>query len=178
MQPLPTTAHYVEIFGYEFRWAGYLAIPVGRRVSDFFNVRLEDFIEIERVTLARWHEDPEHPLFSMARVAVSQSSMIVILFKEEQSQAGGGGGAGGAAPERVTKLPHPVRLVAPPFVLAGGFHVPPGANWFDAISLSRQRFIGLTQVTITFLEPILMPDIHTSFVLVNRQKISAIELPG
>lgn len=173
MPELQMAPRRVRVFGREFRWDGEIMLPAGRRLSDFFNNRREDLVELERVTLTRWTQQ-ERPLLSMQRVAVSMNSMILVVLSESQPQPEAQ--AGEASPMRVAKLAHPVRLVAPPFVLAGGFHAPPGAAWFDAISLTRQRFLGLTAVTVAFLEPLNAPDAYADFILVNRQSVTAIEM--
>jgi hypothetical protein len=167
-----TVSQPVIIYTPGFRWSGQLELAFGRRLSDLFNVLEFDLIAFEQVALSAWEGDPAQPILSMDRVAISRSNIIAIFC------ASGSDISRGGVSDRVVKVPHRVAIVVPPLVLTGDFHGTREVDWFNALSLSRQKFLSLTSVDIASLAPGLAFGGRAEFALVNRQKIVAIELSG
>jgi len=168
-----SVAQAVQIYTPGLRWSGQLELAFRQRLSDLFNSdRDDEFIEFEQMALSNWDRDPAHAILTMNRVAISRSNTIAILCAESTAPIRE------ASPDRVVKVVQRVRIVVPPFILTGDFHATREVDWYNALRLSKQRFLGLTAVDFASLpfDPILEGQVE--FALINRQRIVAIELTG
>ena len=166
MSTVETVKHRLEIFTATQCWRGDLAIPSMRRLSDFFNDTMHEFLNLTKATLLSLHKGIAMEQATFPTVSLHQQTIIAIVRTVDPSPIH-------ADPlRRVEKQPFAIQVYAPPFVINGKLHLLSGGQLFETIDSARQNYITLTDGSISMDGMSLVP-LPAELVLVNRQWITA-----
>jgi hypothetical protein len=109
------------------------------RVTDILNQQPGAFLVVDHATVSE-HADA-------AATVGSPSAMVAISSILVMSAPGVSGESGGEM--RIPKRPVRVQLAIPPFRVTGVYHVPQGSRPVDGLLNAVDRFIVMTDVTIS-----------------------------
>jgi hypothetical protein len=158
--------HRLEIFTASQCWRGDLAIPSMRRLSDFFNDKMHDFVNLTGATLLNVNRGILIEDKTLPAVSINQQTIIAVVRSVDPSPVKAD------TLRRVQKQPFPIEIFAPPFIVEGKIHLLSDAQMYEAIDAARQNFIVLTDSMISMDGMSLLP-LPAELVLVNRLWMTA-----
>lgn len=128
----------VELFTSAYRVAGTIHTPF-RRVAELLNQLPGAHLTIENATVSAHGEDAREERVSSALVAVDEVIVLMApgLVGETSSEM------------RILKHPAHAILSIPPLRLEGTIHVPVGSNPVDGMLNVPERFMPMTDVSLT-----------------------------
>jgi hypothetical protein len=109
------------------------------RVTDILNQQPGAFLIVNHATVSE-HADP-------AATVGSPSAMVAVSSILVTAAPGLIGESGGEM--RIPKRPVRLQLAIPPFRVTGIFHVPQGSRPVDGLLNASDRFVAMTDVTIS-----------------------------
>ena len=109
------------------------------RVTDILNQQPGTFLVVNHATVS------EHA--AAAATVGSPSAMVAISSILVMSAPGVSGDSAGEM--RIPKRPVRVQLAIPPFRVTGAYHVPQGSRPIDGLLNAADRFVAMTDVTIS-----------------------------
>lgn len=128
----------VDIYTATYRVSGTVRTPFSR-VAEILNQLPAGHVTVERATISE-HTDPVGTLAApSALVALDE---IVVMVAGEMTGSG-------RADMRIEKRPVRALLAIPPFRVTGMVHVPIGSRPVDGLLNAHDRFLAMTEVTLT-----------------------------
>jgi len=128
----------VDVYTDAYRVAGTVRTPF-RRVAEILNQLSGAHLSLEQATIVE-HGDPASTVEApMALVAVE--SILLMIAPELSTQA--------RSDMRIEKRPVRAELAIPPFRVIGNLHVVVGSRPVDGVLNSFERFMAMTEATIT-----------------------------
>ena len=128
----------IDLITDAYRIAGVVQTPFGR-VTDILNQLLGQHLTVEHATLSE-HADPSATL-AAASAIVDAASILVMAAP---------GLTGDASSEmRIPKRAVKALMALPPIRVMGTIHVPIGSRPLDGLLNVADRFLAMTDVTIT-----------------------------
>jgi hypothetical protein len=136
--PSPVHAARVDVYTAAYRVSGSTATRFAR-VADILNQVSSTHLIVEQATVSEY-ADPTATLGAQ-QVLVNVDEILFMVATEVD---------GGARPEmRIPKRPVRAQLGVPPFRLTGAVHVPQGSRPVDGILNAGERFLAMTEVTVS-----------------------------
>ena len=166
MSSIEMVNHHVEIYTATQCWRGDVAMPSMRRLSDFFNDQMHEFIPLNGASLLVLDKGTLLEKMTYASVSVHVKPIIAVTRNIDPAKVGAD------ALQRVQKQPFPILLYAPPYTIEGKLHLISGAQMFEAVDAARQNFIALTGGMLSIDRQPLLP-MPAELMLVNRQWVTA-----
>ncbi len=160
--------YHLAFYSSEMRWTGYMPILSHRRMSDHFNDKNVENLNLTRVVPATWHNGAlvERPQVDSVLVFKNQMLLIAPL------------------PDSPSKTPDPTSIVPkkpfrvlihiPTLTLEGDLHIGRVAEWPDAWTTLRSDFLPVTNVLIAHTLLSKLVD-RVPFLLLNRSAVIALE---
>lgn len=134
-----TTAEVsVDVYTATFRVSGIVRTPFAR-VAEILNQLPSSHLTIEKATVSE-HADPNGTLAAPSAL-VALDEVIVMVAGDTRSEA--------RADMRIEKRPVRALLAIPPFRITGMVHVPIGSRPVDGLLNAHDRFLPMTEVTLT-----------------------------
>ena len=135
--PEPFTAVRVDLYTAAYRVSGAISTRF-TRITDILNQVTANHVLVEQATISEY-DDPTATLGAQqVQVALDQ-----LLFGSAAVEAV-------ARPEmRIPKRPIKAQIAIPPFRLTGTVHVTQGSRPAEALLNSTDRFLPMTEVTIS-----------------------------
>jgi len=128
----------VDLLTDAYRISGIVDTRFGR-VTDILNQQSGTHVTIRLATITE-HADPTAA--SAAPTALVAVAAILVMSAS--------GLTGGASPDmRIQKRPVKAEFASPPIRIAGTIHVPPGSRPTDGVMNMTDRFLAMTDVTIS-----------------------------
>lgn len=163
--------HDIHIYTVGVRWQGRLVLPISRRISDFLNDTLINYCIFDHLV----PDSPGSQLSTqmnlpMDQVAMLKSNLIALSTSKSTSPPPV------VSFDRIAKEVKGIKIIIPPLVIFGNLHLMRGVEWFHVLNLPNQKFLSLTDATISCLDLDLPLDDQADFVTVNCQRIVAASL--
>lgn len=173
-RPTDAIEHRLEIYTPEMKVTGLMDLIPGRRLSDVMNEPTEHFLALREAQFQIFRGAAYLPPVEVGVITIGKrTSTFVIPHADDQT-------AQFAAPHsdlvRVKKLPQYVYLHTAAFLIQGAIHLVRGIHLHDALNVSPENFIAMTDVTIFHLAAPDLPPITRHFASVNRDHVTAIYL--
>jgi hypothetical protein len=128
----------VDVYTDTYRISGIIRTPFGR-VAEILNQLPADHVQVERATVSE-HGVDATPIGAPSAL-VSLDEILVLAAPQLE-----GGGRGDM---RIEKRPVRALLAIPPFSLTGMVHIPIGSRPVDGLLLAHDRFLTMTEVTMS-----------------------------
>jgi hypothetical protein len=136
--PSPVRPASVEVYTAAYRVSG-LTNTRFARVADILNQVTSTHLIVEQATVSEY-ADPNATLGAQ-QVLVNIDEILFMVAKEAD---------GGARPEmRIPKRAVRAQLGVAPFRLTGAVHVPQGSRPVDGLLNAGERFLAMTEVTVS-----------------------------
>lgn len=128
----------VDLLTDAYRITGTVQTRFGR-VTDILNQQGSTHLTVTQATISE-HADPTATL-SAASTLVAISSILLLVAPMLTGEAG--------VEMRIQKRPVRVQLAVPPVRVTGTIHVPPGSRPTDGLLNMADRYIAVTDATIS-----------------------------
>ncbi len=128
----------VDLLTDAYRITGMVQTRFGR-VTDILNQQGSTHLTVTQATISE-HADPTATL-SAASTLVAISSILLLVAPTLTGEAG--------VEMRIQKRPVRVQLAVPPVRVTGTIHVPPGSRPTDGLLNMADRYIAVTDATIS-----------------------------
>jgi hypothetical protein len=128
----------LDVYTDTYRVSGVVRTPFSR-VAEILNQLPSDHLPVERATISE-HAGDASPLGAPSAL-VSMAEILVVVAPQLEGA--------GRADMRIEKRPVRALLAIPPFRLTGMVHVPIGSRPVDGLLLAHDRFLTMTEVTVS-----------------------------
>lgn len=128
----------VDVYTDTYRISGIVRTPFSR-VAEILNQLPAEHLPIDRATVSE--HIGEATSLGAPSALVAMDEILVMIAPDLEG--------GGRADMRIEKRPVRAFLAIPPFRLTGMVHVPIGSRPVDGLLLAHDRFLTMTEVTIS-----------------------------
>lgn len=166
MSSIEMVSHHLEIYTATQCWRGDVTMPSMRRLADFFNDPMHEFITMTGASLLVLEKGTLLEKTTYASIALRIQSISAVTRNIDPSPGRAD------ALQRVQKQPFPILLYAPPYTLEGKLHLLSGGQMFETIDAARQSFFALTAGMISIDRQPLLPTL-AELLVVNKHWVTA-----
>jgi len=128
----------IDLYTDAYRVSGVVRTPF-TRVAEILNQLPSDHVPVERATISE-HGGDATPISAPSALVAIDEILVMVAAQLE---------GGGRAEMRIEKRPVRALLAIPPFSLTGLVHVPIGSRPVDGLLLAHDRFLTMTEVTMS-----------------------------
>lgn len=146
----------VDVYTDTYRISGTVRTPFSR-VAEILNQLPAGHLPIERATLSE-HADESSPI-SAPSALIALDEILVMVAPHLEGE--------GRSDMRIEKRPVRALLAIPPFRVTGMVHVPIGSRPVDGLLNAHDRFLPMTEVTMTSVR---YPQLDRSAVAVAMRR--------
>ncbi len=160
--------YHLAFYSSEMRWTGYMPIQSHRRMSDHFNDKNIENLNVTRVVPAIWHNGALVERPQVDSVLLFKNHMLLIVPAPDSPSRPSD------PTSMVPKKPFRVLIHLPTLTLEGDIHLGRAAEWPDAWGTFRNDFLPVTNVLIAHTLLSKLVD-KVPFLLLNRLAITGLE---
>jgi hypothetical protein len=127
----------LDLYTTDYRISGTVSTRFGR-VADILNQMSGSYIALMRATISEYDDPAGRQAAEHVYASVDE---VLFCVASTEGEAG--------ADMRIAKRPVKAQIAVPPFRFVGSVHVTPGSRPLDGLLNAADRFMAMTDVTIT-----------------------------